>query len=183
MFGDRWFVFHSLLRDKVCHCLQCFKLGKLGSNSVMNSGVKIIGNAKRIRFSNNFRVWNNAILYVGNKGQIIGGNNSLIGVNCFINAGNSVIKIGNGVAISSHCRLIAYSHHYSNDDISVLETAIEGDIIINDNVLIGSGVTILPGVTIGKGAVIAAGSVILKDVPERVIMGGVPAKLIKEINS
>lgn len=53
-----------------------------------------------------------------------------------------------------------------------------GDVTIGDHVWIASRVTILPGVTIGRGAVIAAGAVVNKDVAERSIVGGVPAKEI-----
>jgi acetyltransferase-like isoleucine patch superfamily enzyme len=44
---------------------------------------------------------------------------------------------------------------------------------------IGSNATILPGITIGKGAVVAAGAVVTRDVPERMIVAGVPAKCIR----
>ena len=40
---------------------------------------------------------------------------------------------------------------------------------------------ILPGVTIGDGAVIAAGAVVGMDIPENMVAGGVPAKILKEI--
>jgi len=40
---------------------------------------------------------------------------------------------------------------------------------------------ILPGVTIGENSIVAAGSVVTKDVPPYTIVGGVPAKFIKEI--
>ena len=51
--------------------------------------------------------------------------------------------------------------------------------MINDEVWIGCGAIILPGVTVGKGAVIASGAVVTKDVPPMTLVGGVPAKIIK----
>lgn len=46
---------------------------------------------------------------------------------------------------------------------------------------IGGGVTIVGGVTVGKGAVVAAGAVVVKDVPDNVVVAGVPAKVVKEL--
>jgi acetyltransferase-like isoleucine patch superfamily enzyme len=53
--------------------------------------------------------------------------------------------------------------------------------VIGKNVWIGANATVLPGVTIGDGAIIAAGAVVTKEVPANVIVGGVPAKIIKII--
>ena len=53
-------------------------------------------------------------------------------------------------------------------------------ITIGDHVWIGSNAIILKGVTIGNGAIIGAGSVVTKDVPSRCVVGGNPAKIIKE---
>ena len=50
--------------------------------------------------------------------------------------------------------------------------------IIKDNVAIGGGVTILPDVTVGEKAVIGGGSVVTKNVPPRMVLSGVPAKVI-----
>ena len=52
---------------------------------------------------------------------------------------------------------------------------------IGNDVWIGGNVTILPGVTIGNNVVVAAGAVVTKDVPDNTLVGGVPARKIKEI--
>lgn len=54
-------------------------------------------------------------------------------------------------------------------------------ITVEDEVWIGAGVIILSGVTVGRGAVVAAGSVVSKDVSPMTLVGGIPAKVIKEI--
>ena len=59
----------------------------------------------------------------------------------------------------------------------------KGPVIIEENVWIGDKVTILPGVTVGQGAVIAANSVVSKDVPAFSVVGGIPAKVIKNISN
>lgn len=56
----------------------------------------------------------------------------------------------------------------------------ENRVTIGHDVWIGHGATVLPGVTVGNGAVIGAGAVVSKDVAAYKIVGGVPAKLIRE---
>lgn len=56
-------------------------------------------------------------------------------------------------------------------------------IIFGDNVWIGGSAVINPGVTIGDNVVIASGSVVTKDIPNNVVVGGNPAKIIKEIGN
>ena len=54
-------------------------------------------------------------------------------------------------------------------------------VIIGNDVWIGGNCTILPGVTIGNNVVIAAGTVVTKSVPDNCVVGGVPARIIKEL--
>lgn len=54
---------------------------------------------------------------------------------------------------------------------------------IGNDVWIGGNVTILPGVTIGNNVVVAAGAVVTKDIPDNCVVGGVPARKIKDIEN
>ncbi|MCX7670135.1 MAG: acyltransferase, partial [Anaerolineae bacterium] len=54
-------------------------------------------------------------------------------------------------------------------------------ITIEDDVWIGAGAIITDGVHIGRGAVVAAGAVVTQDVPAHTVVGGVPARVLREI--
>lgn len=110
-----------------------------------------------------------------------------IGKNTFINHGSiiwaapkSKIIIGDDVIFGPKVSLIASNHGTSRENLIRLNEWIDEDIIIENDVWIGINAVILAGVKIGKGAVIAANSVVTKNVPEYTIVGGIPAKIIKE---
>lgn len=54
-------------------------------------------------------------------------------------------------------------------------------VTIGNNVWLGGGVVVCPGVSIGENSVIAAGSIVIKDVPANVLVGGNPARIIREL--
>lgn len=54
---------------------------------------------------------------------------------------------------------------------------------IEDGCWIGARVTVLGGVRIGRGSVVAAGAVVTRDVPENCLVGGVPARLLRQLES
>lgn len=86
------------------------------------------------------------------------------------------IRLGHFVSISRRAFLCTASH-----DISSLQRPLTyKPIIVGNGVWIGAEAIICPGVTIGDGAVIAAGAVVTKDVPAWTVVGGNPAKFIKE---
>ena len=91
------------------------------------------------------------------------------------------IVIGDGTRIGAHTLMIATEHNFSRRDIPIHKQGITiKPIRIGEDVYVGSNVSILGGVTIGRGAIIAGGAVVTRDVPDYAIVGGVPAKVIKE---
>ncbi|WEV38492.1 2,3,4,5-tetrahydropyridine-2,6-dicarboxylate N-acetyltransferase [Lactobacillus sp. ESL0680] len=65
----------------------------------------------------------------------------------------------------------------------VIEPASAKPVRIGDNVLIGAGAAILEGIEVGEGAVIGAGAVVTKDVAPKTVVAGVPAKVIKQVDT
>ncbi len=111
------------------------------------------------------------------------GKNITIGKNVFINSGckfqdQGGITIEDGVLIGHNVVLATLNHSMNPEKRADMQPA---PIHIGKNVWIGSNATVLPGVTIGDGAVIAAGAVVTKNVSMNTVVGGVPAKKIKEI--
>jgi maltose O-acetyltransferase len=86
------------------------------------------------------------------------------------------ISIGSCVNIAGEVRI--YTREHDIDDPLFAECG--GPVVIEDYVYIGTRATILPGVRIGYGAVVASGAVVTKDVPPYMLVGGVPAKVIRE---
>jgi acetyltransferase-like isoleucine patch superfamily enzyme len=111
--------------------------------------------------------------------------NLVIGESCYFNFNvlldtTGLITIGDGVTFGHNIKVITSNHEMSHAENRA------GDLIalpvtIGSGCWIGADVTILPGVTIGNGVVIAAGAVVTKSMPDNVLIGGVPAKVIKEL--
>lgn len=64
----------------------------------------------------------------------------------------------------------------------VIEPPSADPVRIGDNVMLGANSVVLEGVTVGDGAVVAAGAVVTKDVPSNVLVAGVPARIIKQVD-
>ncbi len=112
------------------------------------------------------------------------GMNIHIGENVFINSGCKMqdqggVYIGNDVLIGHNACILTLNHAKEPEHRADMYPS---PIHIGDKVWIGSNVTVLPGVTIGEGAIVAAGAVVTKDVEANTIVGGIPAKFIKNVS-
>jgi len=110
------------------------------------------------------------------------GRDSLVGEYTVIRGQGGVV-IGDRVYTSPMVQIIAVNHVFDDPDCPFCEQGITAQgITIEDDVWIGSGAVVTDGVHVGQGAVIAAGAVVTKDVPAHTVVGGVPAKVIREID-
>lgn len=119
--------------------------------------------------------------YVQMAGVRTSGKKVAIGEGTVINQGcllytTGGLVIGKNVSISAGAWLVTGSHDMNDPQFPDFYKPIT----INDYAWIGMRATILGGVTIGEGAVVMAGAVVSKDVPPYTVVGGVPAKVVRE---
>lgn len=113
------------------------------------------------------------------------GRNLHIGKHVFINSHSMFtdlggIFIGDHVLIGPNVTIASVNHRIKPAERRHLELQ---SVYIHENAWLGANVTVTPGVTIGENAIVAAGAVVTNDVPANTIVGGVPARFIKGINS
>lgn len=118
-------------------------------------------------------------VYLFNPEKIAIGDNVSVHPMCYIDATGGV-EIGNDVSIAHGTSILSTTHRYDDKSTPIKDQGFESSrTTISNNVWIGSKVTILSGVTINSGSVVAANAVVAKNIEKDTIVGGIPAKLIK----
>ena len=118
--------------------------------------------------------------------QVEIGDNAVIMMGAVINIG---AEIGAGTmidmgAILGGRAIVGKNSHVGAGAVlaGVIEPASAEPVRVGDNVLISANAVVIEGVQIGNGSVVAAGAIVTQDVPENVVVAGVPARVIKEID-
>jgi maltose O-acetyltransferase len=94
--------------------------------------------------------------------------------------GRGTINIGDDSLIGFESLFITSTYNCAQKDVLIKDQGkFAASIIIGKNVWIGTRATILPGVEIGDGSIIGANAVVTKNVMPYTIVGGVPAKYIR----
>jgi len=110
---------------------------------------------------------------------------------------DALVRIGNGTYLNRNTVLVAEQQIEIGRncriswDVVIMDSDLHplpggkistAPVVIEDDVWIGCRAIILKGVRIGRGSIIAAGAVVTKDVPPYTVAGGVPARIIQELN-
>ncbi len=160
---------------------------RLGAGSYLDERVYIHACPAGVEIGPRTLVMHGAILHVYNfrnlpHAGIRIGSDSLVGEYTVIR-GQGGVTIGDRVYTSPHSQVIAVNHVFDDPQRPFVEQGITAQgIVIEDDVWIGSAAVITDGVRVGRGAVVAAGAVVTADVPPHTVVGGVPARVLKEID-
>lgn len=150
---------------------------------VLGEGAKIVESANIVAPSLRHQVQIHAGAVVNRDCEVIGP--VTLGKRSFINKGGFVqghVTIGISVAIGPFVRIITDDHELGTPHRRAGQSFTR-PIRIGNGVWIGASVTILGGVTVGDGAIIGAGSVVTRSVAPNTVVAGVPARIIRRIQS
>jgi acetyltransferase-like isoleucine patch superfamily enzyme len=159
---------------------------RLGRGAYLDQGVYIHACPNGVEIGPNTLVMHGAVLHVYNfrnmpRSGIRIGRDGLIGEYTVIR-GQGGVTIGDRVYTSPMVQIVAVNHIFDDPNRPFIDQGITAEgIDIEDDVWIGAGAVITDGVRVGKGAVVAAGAVVTKDVPPHTVVGGVPARVLKQI--
>ncbi len=187
-------IFFTFLRKVIDNLYSLYKkneLGKVGLNLHLHFPCYLRG-GQYIFIGDNFycdkrtriEAWDEHLNYKFNP-KITIGNNVSINSDCHIGA-ISHINIGDNVLIGSKVFITDHSHgNNQKSEINIPPSKrklfSKGDVIIEKNVWIGEGAVILPNVVIGENSIIGANSVVTKSIPKNSVVGGAPAKILKNL--
>ena len=138
-----------------------------------------------VRIGDHVSILKNSIIectgVIRNLGEgLVIGNNVGIAQGAFIQVRGKVV-IGNDVIFGPNVSIFSETHNFDDPDIPVkLQGETRKGVTIEDGAWIGTRAIILDGVTVGRNSIVAAGAVVTHDVPAYSVVGGVPAKELKE---
>ena len=159
----------------------------LGNGVYLDQGAYLHACDQGIHIGDRSIVMHGAVLHVYNfrdlpNSGIWIGQDSLVGEYSVIR-GQGGVHIGDRVYTSPFTQIIAVNHVFEDPHQPFVDQGITAEgIVIEDDVWLGAGAVITDGVRVGRGAVVAAGAVVTKDVPPHTVVGGVPARVLKEID-
>ena len=159
---------------------------RLGHGAYLDQGTYLHACPQGIEIGEGTLVMHGSVLHVYNfrdlpHAGIHIGRGSLIGEHNIIR-GQGGVTIGNGVYTSPLVQIIAVNHIFDDPTRPFTEQGITAQgIVVEDDVWIGAGAIITDGVRVGEGAVVAAGAVVTRDVPAHTVVGGVPARVLRQI--
>lgn len=157
---------------------------RIGANSIIDDGVILNADGSEtssIVLGARTVIREYAILEA-HKGRITLDDDVFIGAHCSI-YGQGSITIGAGSLIATGTSIISSNHSYADPDRPYADQGESAlGVVISPNCWIGANCTILDGVVLGNNSVVAAGAVVNRSFEGNVVLGGVPARILKKFD-
>lgn len=186
MLRGYFFLYQKVFLGKNCHISNKPNL-LFRKNVTIENNVTIDGYAKnKLIFGDNVKIGAYSLVtctsHLSKYGEgLTIGNNSAFGRFTEFGAAGG-IEIGNDVIAGSYISFHSENHNFSDNSKLIREQGVTSKgIKIGNNVWIGVKATFLDGSIIGDNCVVAAGAVVNGEFPNNVVIGGIPAKILKEI--
>ncbi len=148
----------------------------------------VLTNPAEIRIGNKVSIWKGSRIEAvgaarGPAPKIEIGDDTVIHLGFHCGAAESV-KIGRDVLIAGRVYITDHDHVFDDPARPARwnESLVSKPVVIEDGVWLGEGCVILKGVTVGTRSVVGANAVVTRDVPPGVVVGGIPARVIKKID-
>ena len=121
-------------------------------------------------------------IYGSEKNPLQIGKNSYVGMHSILNGYSASLKIGSNVSIAQKVNIMTDSGPNASEALQKIFPIEAGEVSFGAHSWIGASSVIMPGVTIGKYCVVAANSFVNTSFPDYSIIGGTPAKLIRQLS-
>jgi hypothetical protein len=173
----------SLLEDDHAYYLMLWRLfDRTPASMLADFAIKV----RRILAAKVFKQIGEGVIFHHDV-YILSGRNTVLGSGVFVNRGATIddrgpITVGDHTMIAAGAILTTHGHIL--DDFTKpmpFGGRTMAPIVIGSNTVIGYNAVVMPGVTIGDRVVVSANAVVTKDIPDRWVVGGLPAKKIKEL--
>jgi acetyltransferase-like isoleucine patch superfamily enzyme len=159
--------------------------GSFGAGSVLIPPIRITG-ARRIVIGKDVYVGTGSWLQTLGDGVDVAvtiGDGTRIGGDLTVSAVSSVV-IGQKALIARNVYIADHMHAFDDPARAVLDQGLTriAPVEIGDGAWLGQNVVVGPGVRIGRGAVVGSNSVVLKDIPDRCVAAGAPARVLRQLD-
>jgi len=187
------FLFKAFFLSKKLKVGNSFKCDSFPDVNITDNAQVVIGNNvyfkrevelrahgdSRIRIGDAVKIDRGVRLLSANQAYIDIRKGVRIGLYSVFNGGDSILVNENSL-ISGFVYLQTSMHKYKKSDAIKNQGYEHGEIRLGTDVWLGAHSVILPGITLGNGAIVGSNSVVTRDIDENTIVGGVPAKKIKQ---
>ena len=151
---------------------------KLGKNVTIDESSSI----NNVDLANNVKIAKNCSIFGRDSNLVKIGVDSYVGMNTILNGYSKKLTIGENVSIAANVHIMTDSGPNASAKLQEIFPLISGPVTIGDHCWLGTNSIIMPGVSLGNFCIVAANSFVNKSFDGYVVVGGNPAKIIKELD-